>query len=199
MKHFRLLAAATAAGAAVLVPAAPASALFAGNIQASLLGTATVTTSLGSGSCTSSTLTGTLAPGGGLSISAASFSACPVTAQNLPWTSGSITGSTAVPGGRDGTATISGFRVRATVDILGFTITCVYGGNLTADAYNGDNPARPVGSSNEFQISLNNASASSQSGSNWLCPTSASVTAVYQILGESSPGSGVYDQTISLP
>lgn len=201
MKHLRLLAVAAAASAAVLVPAAPASALFVGNVQASLLGTASVTTSAGSGSCASSTLSGILAPGGGLTILAASFSSCSgatVSAEALPWANGNITHTTAIPGGRDGTATINGFRVRAVVSVLGINFTCTYGGSLTADAYNGDNPARPVGSNDEFQIALNNASASRVSGG-FPCPSTASVTATYQILGESSPGSGVYNQTISLP
>ncbi|GAA2735359.1 hypothetical protein [Actinocorallia aurantiaca] len=202
MKTLHALAAVTAAGATALALASPASALYAGNVQASLLGTASVTTSLGGGSCTSSTLTGNLASSGALTVSAASFSSCSgatVTAQNLPWTGGNITSSTAVPGGRDGTATLAGFRIRAVVSILGSSVTCIYGGNVTGNAYNGTNPARPVAANNQFQIALNNASAPKLSGSNFLCPGTASVTATYQLLGESSPGSGVYNQTISLP
>ncbi len=201
MKTLRTLVAVAASGAAVLTFASPASALFAGNVQASLLGTATVTTSLGGGSCTSSTLNGSLASGGGLNVSAAAFSSCSgatVTAQNLPWNGGNITAA-AVSGGRDGTATIAGLRLKAVVTILGSSVTCIYGGNVTGNAYNGTNPARPVTSNNQFQIALNNASASKQSGSSFLCPGSASVTATSQLQGESSPGSGVYNQVISLP
>ncbi|WP_106401144.1 hypothetical protein [Actinocorallia populi] len=202
MKTLRTFTVTAAAGVTVLALASPASALYAGNIQASLLGTATVTTSLGGGSCTSSTLNGALASGGGLSVSSAGFSSCSgatVTAQNLPWTGGNVTASTAVPGGRDGTATIAGFRVRAVVTILGANVTCVYGGNLTANAYNGTNAARPVPGNGQFQISLNNVSAAKQSGSNFLCPGTASVVATYEVKGESVPGSGVYNQSISLP
>lgn len=201
MTTLRTLAALTAAGGTVLALATPASALFAGNVQATLLGTATVSTSAGGGSCTSSTLNGTLAAGGGLTVNSASFGSCSgatVTAQNLPWTGGNITYAP-VAGGRDGTATINGFRIKAVTTILGASVTCIYGGNVTANAYNGTNAARPVTSNTEFQIYLNGASASKQSGSSFLCPSTASVTAVYQLLGESSPGSGSYTQTISLP
>ncbi|MEO3784025.1 hypothetical protein ABGB12_11885 [Actinocorallia sp. B10E7] len=192
MNTLRTLTATAAAGATVLALASPASALYAGNIQATLLGT--MSTSLGAG-CSTSTLSGSLASGGGLTISGATFGSCSgatVTAQNLSWT-GSITAPGTPPA--DGKVTINGFKIKA-VAIIG---TCYYGGNLSATAFNGTNPNRPVTSNNQFQIYLNNASASKQSGSSFLCPGSASVTAAYQVLGESSPGSGTYNQTISLP
>ncbi|GAA0944222.1 hypothetical protein [Actinocorallia libanotica] len=180
MKTIRVLAAASAAGATVLALASPASAAaFNGNIQATLVGTMTTS----AGNCTGSVLTGSLAsgsPSNPLTINSATFSGCAatVTAQNLSWTGG-ING---------GTATINGFKIKV-VATLG--ITCYYAGNLTATARNSTSTA-------EAQIELVNASASKQSGSSFLCPGTATVSAVYNVKGESSPGSGVYNQKINL-
>src|SRR5690606_1689657 len=107
---------------------------YSGNVQASLLGEATVSTSIGSGSCTESAMTGSVqSDGTGLTIDGADFSECSgtadatITALELPWTGGSVEFDPAHTGGRDATVTIANFRVRADVDLLG-GISCTFGG-----------------------------------------------------------------------
>jgi hypothetical protein len=216
----RTLAAFTAVAAAsvfVAVPSASAAtttirrdnatgAAYGGNVQALLLGSASVSTSIGSGTCTSSTMAGTVnSDGTSLNISAASFSSPPSTGcsgtvsstitANVPWNGGNVTYAP-VSGGRDATVTIANFRVTAVVNIFG-GITCIYGGSITADGWNGTNASRPVTTSNEAQAGLSNATVNKvSSGSNILCPSTASVTGTYQLKGEVTAGSGVYDQTL---
>jgi hypothetical protein len=221
--RIRQLVALTAATAATLAVAAPAQAAtttirrgtaagaaYSGNVQALLLGTASVSTSIGSGSCNSSEMRGTInSDGTGLSISSAGFSWTPappgpacqgtttatITAQNLPWAGGNVTYAP-VAGGRDGTIVIANFRVRAVVNIFG-GITCIYGGSLTANGWNPTNPTRPVPSNNEAQAGISNATVSKvNSGSNFLCPGTATVTGTYQLKGEVTAGSGVFNQTL---
>ncbi|MEV5571394.1 hypothetical protein AB0L06_15195 [Spirillospora sp. NPDC052269] len=176
--------------------------LFSGNVKASLLGTASVTTSLGGGSCNQSTMSGSVTSGGSGSITSATFTnspgpACPggggtvaVTSQSLPWAATAAYDS-AHTGGRDGTLTIAGFKVKAVASILG-GITCYYGGTVTADGYNPNNASRPDTTVNQAQLKLNNVTVPVASGGSFLCPSTATVTAAYQLLGESSPGSGSY-------
>ncbi|WP_147341459.1 hypothetical protein [Actinomadura logoneensis] len=193
--------AATAAGTAIHSGSATGP-LFSGNVKASLLGTASVTTSLGGGSCNQSTMTGSVNSAGSGSISAASFTnnpgpACPggggtvaVTALNLPW-GATVAYDPNHTGGRDGTLTMTNFKVKAVASILG-GITCYYGGTAVANGYNPNNASRPDTTVNQAQIKLNNVSIPVQSGGSFLCPSTATVTAAYQLLGESSPGSGSY-------
>ncbi|OLT33564.1 hypothetical protein BJF79_34520 [Actinomadura sp. CNU-125] len=179
---------------------------YAGNVQASLLGVATVSTSIGSGSCDESTMTGSVnSDGTALTIDAADFTGAgggpctgttssTITAQNLPWTGGAVAYDPNGTNGRDASVTIANFRVEAVVDLFG-GITCVFGGTLTADGYNGDNPDRPDTGNAEAQVGVNGATVSKQGGS-WLCPSTASVTATYELLGESTAGSGTFDQSL---
>jgi len=181
---------------------------YSGNVQASLLGTAEVSTSLGGGSCNQSTMTGTAGSDGtNLNISAATFAndpgpGCPggggtvtVTTENLPWSGGSAVFDGSHAGGRDAVITIAGFRVKAVASILG-GITCYYGGSLTADGFNPDNPGRTDTSVAEAQVSVKNATVQKQDGGNFLCPATATVTANYKLLGETTAGSGTFDQTL---
>ncbi|WP_143219841.1 hypothetical protein [Actinomadura sp. CNU-125] len=209
----------TAAVAVLATAVAPASAAtttiragsataapYAGNVQASLLGVATVSTSIGSGSCDESTMTGSVnSDGTALTIDAADFTGAgggpctgttssTITAQNLPWTGGAVAYDPNGTNGRDASVTIANFRVEAVVDLFG-GITCVFGGTLTADGYNGDNPDRPDTGNAEAQVGVNGATVSKQGGS-WLCPSTASVTATYELLGESTAGSGTFDQSL---
>jgi hypothetical protein len=186
-----------------------AAAAYSGNIQASLLGNATVSSSIGSGSCSQSTMLGSVQSNGtSLSISSATFTGAgggscsgsvssTITAQNLPWSGGNVTfTSAATSGGPNGTVTISNFRVKAVVNIFG-GITCIFGGNLTANAYNPDNTSRPDTSVSEAQAYVNGATVTKvSSGSSFLCPSTATVTANYKLQGETTAGSGVYNQTL---
>ncbi|MFG1999669.1 hypothetical protein ACGFNU_11030 [Spirillospora sp. NPDC048911] len=205
--------------AVVAVAAPPASAVtttvrkgsatadaYTGNVRASLLGEATVTTSIGSGSCNQSTMTGSIGTGGAnLSISSVSFNtnggpcsgsvSSTITPQNLPWTGGNVTWDSAHTGGRDATVLISNFKIKAVVDLLG-GITCYFGGNLTANGFNGDNPSRPVTSNDQAQVGVKDAVVNRQSGGNFFCPSTATVNATYQLQGETTPGSGTYDQPL---
>ncbi|TDD80802.1 hypothetical protein E1293_19865 [Actinomadura darangshiensis] len=197
--------ASAAAGTTIRKGSATADA-YSGNVQASLLGTATVSTSIGDGSCTESTMTGSInSDGSDLSVSSATFSgdnggACSGTTsatietQNLPWTGGSVAFDAGHTNGRDGTVTIANFSVKATVDIFG-GITCEFGGNLTANGFNGDNASRPDTGSSEAQVGVQGAQVSKTGGS-FLCPGTATVTANYALTGETTAGSGTYDQSL---
>ncbi|GAB3281159.1 hypothetical protein GCM10027589_08290 [Actinocorallia lasiicapitis] len=208
MSHIRQIAMVSAAALSALTLAPPAhaatttvragsagAAAYSGAVQANLLGAASVSTSLGGGSCTASQLTGTVtATGAPLNISAATFGGCSgatVTPQNLPWNNGNITYAP-VAGGRDATVSI-GVKLKAVVPLFG-GITCIYATTAAANGYNPTNPNRPDTASNQFQVSLNNTPASKQSGSSFLCPGSATVTANYALTGATSPG--VYNQTL---
>jgi hypothetical protein len=199
------LAPAYAAGTTIRQGSATAGA-YSGNVQASLLGTATVSTSIGSGSCSESTMTGSInSDGSGLAISSASFSgegggdcsgsvSSTIETQNLPWTGGDVTYDSGHTNGRDATVTIRNFSVKATVNIFG-GITCEFGGTLTADGFNGDNASRPDTGSSDAQVGVQNAQVS-KSGGSWLCPGTATVSATYALRGETTAGSGTYDQPL---
>ncbi|GAA4079676.1 MULTISPECIES: hypothetical protein [Actinomadura] len=221
MVHLRrtaVLGVASLAALALAVPTASAAtttirkgsaaaAPYSGNVRASLLGTASVTTSLGTGSCNQSTMTGSIQSNGtGLAINSASFAtdggpcsgsiSSTITPENFPWSGGSVVYDTAHTGGRDAAVTIANFRVRAVVNIFG-GITCIYGGNLTANGFNPDNPARGDTTVAEAQVGVRNATVNKiSSGSNFLCPSTATVTANYKLLGETTAGSGTYDQKL---
>lgn len=200
------IAPATAAAGTTIRKGSAAADAYSGNVQAALLGTATVSTSIGDGSCSESTMLGSInSDGSGLSISSATFSgdnggpcagstSATIETQNLPWTGGNVTFDAGHTGGRDATVTIANFSVKATVDLFG-GITCEFGGNLTANGYNGDNPSRPDTGSGDAQVGVQNAQVSKTGGS-FLCPGTASVTATYALKGETSAGSGAYDQPL---
>ncbi|MEU5878760.1 hypothetical protein [Spirillospora sp. NPDC047279] len=144
--------AALAAAATVAVPATPAMAWTAGPVTANLSGTMTINAGVAA-TCTSSTLGGTIATNGALSITSASVGGCGVTVtpQALPW-SGSLSG---------GVATLSGFRMSA--------IGCSYGGSLTGSYSGADN--LPV------TVTFTNQTVNKVSG--LFCPSSATITATY--------------------
>ena len=199
------VAPAYAAGTTVRAGSATAGA-YSGNVEASLLGTATVSTSIGSGSCSESTMTGSInSDGTGLAISGASFSgagggpcagtvSATIETQNLPWTGGNVTYDAGHTGGRDATVTINNFSVKATVNIFG-GITCEFGGTLTANGFNGDNAARPDTSSSDAQVGVQNAKVGKTGGS-FFCPGTATVSANYALRGETTAGSGTFDQAL---
>lgn len=217
------LAAVTTAGLAAAAPASAATTTirkgsatadpYSGNVQAALVGTATVSTSLGSGTCNQSVLTGSVqSDGSALSIGTAAFTNnpgpdCPsdngtasqVTAQNLPWSGGNATFAP-VDGGRDGTVTIANFKVKTVLKnlpIIG-SVTCFYGGSITIDAFNPDNANRPDTSVNAAQVKATNLTINRVSGGSIYCPATAQATATYQLHGESTAGSGVFDQDLAI-
>ncbi|MBO2446509.1 hypothetical protein J4573_05370 [Actinomadura barringtoniae] len=219
IRQFASVGIAATAAVAIAVPSASAAtttirrdsatgAAYSGNVRASLLGSATVSTSIGSGSCNESVMNGSVSSNGtGLSVSNATFSsngggACTgtttatITAQNLPWSGGNVTFDSAHTGNRDASVTIANFRVKAVVNIFG-GITCIYGGSLTANGYNRDNTHRPVTTNNQAQVGITNATVNKvSSGSNFLCPGTASVTANYQLQGEVTAGGGNFTQAL---
>ncbi|WP_106398262.1 hypothetical protein [Actinocorallia populi] len=181
----------TVAAMALAVPAS-ATTVSSTTFRATILEPLTVTvTLLGSpttASCPSGTMSGTLnTDGTGLSVTSASIGACSgsvsatVTPENLPWSGGNVVYTNDGIRDREGTVTMAGFRVKAVVNVLG-GITCIYGGALTGDAYNGANPNRPVASSTHAQAKATNVTVNKiNSGSNFFCPGSASVSGVLEL------------------
>lgn len=149
---FAALATTSAAAAlALAVTATPAMAWTAGPFTATLNGTMTIDAGIPA-SCTSSTLTGTIAADGSLTIAKATVGGCgvDVQAQNLPW-SGSL---------NNGVASINGFSVSA--------IGCTYGGNLTGSFTGSDLP-----------VTATFANQTVNKTSGVICPSTATVTAKY--------------------
>ncbi|MFI0448478.1 hypothetical protein [Actinomadura sp. 6N118] len=144
-------AATIAAALAVAVQTAPAQAEAAGPISATLSGNMTINAGI-NWTCTSSTMGGTIADDGTLSITSATVGGCGVTVApaNLPW-SGSLSG---------GVATLSGFQVTA--------VGCTYGGSLTGSYVDGPLPVTAT---------FTNQSVPKVSGI--FCPGSVSLTASY--------------------
>ena len=190
-----LMASTATAGTTTIRSGSATGSPYSGSVAAALLGTATVSTSLGSGTCTSSNMAGVISSNGtGLNISSATFTgtgsggACTgggnnakVTAQALPWNGGSVVYNP-VSGGKDADVTIANFKVRADVTVFFFTITCYYGGSLTAPGYNPNNTHKPA-SSTHAEAAISNATVNLQSGSNGSCPSTATVTATYALTG----------------
>jgi hypothetical protein len=199
VSRIRNLAVMGAAAASVLaLSASPASAAttgihsgsidgpaFSGGVTATNLGDVSVVTSLSDATCTSAVQNGTIeSDGTDLNVTSATFSGCTsslgsvtVTAQNLPWTGGSVVYDP-VEGGADGTLTVANYTVGATV----FGISCVYSGTLTGTGYNPDNPNRPDTSVAQAQAKITNGVVSKAGGS-FLCPATATVNAAYQLVG----------------
>ncbi|GAA0280140.1 hypothetical protein GCM10009527_090580 [Actinomadura nitritigenes] len=199
MSRVRKLAVVGAASASVLALAiAPASAAtttihsgsatgpaYSGGVVATNLGNVSVVTSLSNATCTSAIQNGTInSDGTGLNVTSASFTGCTsslgtvtVTAQNLPWTGGSVVYAP-VSGGHDGTITVAHYTVGATV----FGLSCVYSGTLTGDGYNPNNPNRPDTSIAQAEAKITNGTVTKLSGSS-LCPGTATVTAAFKLVG----------------
>ncbi|TDD92152.1 hypothetical protein E1293_01160 [Actinomadura darangshiensis] len=133
------------------VTATPAMAWTAGDFTATLNGTMTIDAGIPA-TCTGSTLSGTIAEDGTLSVTSASVSGCgvDVTPENLPW-SGSLAG---------GVATLSGFSMSA--------IGCTFGGSITG-AYTGT----------DLPITATFTEQTVNKTSGVLCPSSATLTATY--------------------
>jgi hypothetical protein len=159
---------------------------YSGGVVATNLGNITVSTSLSNASCSSVTQSGTVdSDGTNLTVTGATFSGCTsslgsvtVTAQNLPWTGGSVVYNP-VSGGADGTLTVANFTTSSTV----FGLTCTYTGTLTGNGYNPDNPNRPDTSVNQSEAQISGGTVTLASGSSFLCPGTATVNAVYQLVG----------------
>ncbi|GAA2900457.1 hypothetical protein GCM10010517_66080 [Streptosporangium fragile] len=224
MKRIRNLAAVAVAVMALVVAPLPASAattnihrdtavgaLYSGNVRATLIQPVSVTTTLGTATCNTGNIDANVQSNGtALNVTAFSFSntpgpACPnsiggsstVTPVGLSWLGGDVVFAT---GG--GTVTIRNLKVSSVTTGWFGTLTCVYrgsgtGNSLTLTAYNPDNPARPVTTVNEAQARANGASLTKDSGS-LLCPSSATFSATFKLLGEKVAGSGTYDQTLYL-
>ncbi|MFF5209672.1 hypothetical protein [Streptosporangium sp. NPDC000396] len=190
-----------------------AGAAYSGKVRATLIAPVQVSTSLGTGTCNTGNIDGTVQSNGtGLNVSVFSFSnvpgpACPnsaggsstVSAVSLPWNGGNVTYGP-VSGGRDGTLTISNVRVSAVTTGWFGTITCTYrgsgaGDSIVMDGFNSDNPNRPLPSIAQAQARATNYSLVKTGGS-FLCPGSATFSATFQILGETTANSGVYNQKL---
>ncbi|WP_106401116.1 hypothetical protein [Actinocorallia populi] len=172
MSRIKTLALASAAATtAALALAAPASAWTGGPITATLSQPLTIESSIGGGTCTTSTLGGSVTPAGALTVNSASITGCSgdfpitVTTQNLPW-GGNLGGTT---------ASITGFRVSAaiTVPIFG-NITCIYGGNLSGSL---------SGSAPSVTATFDTSVSKVNSGSHFFCPGTADITGQYTITG----------------
>ncbi|ROO84120.1 hypothetical protein EDD29_1637 [Actinocorallia herbida] len=145
---------------------------YSGTAKAALSGSLVISGG-GTTTCTSSTLGGTVTSAGALTISSASVTGCSGTASaitplGLNWT-GAVN-YTGTP--TDGTVTLNGFSMRATV--LG--VNCTYGANITAPASN------PVGAG-QAKVTLSGITIPKTAGI-FLCPSSATITTgVYDLTG----------------
>ncbi|TNY35957.1 hypothetical protein [Thermomonospora catenispora] len=161
--------------------------------------------------CDTVTLEGTLvSDGSSVSLNSAVVDDCSssiggsaeVTFENLPYDQATVEYAP-VSGGRDGTLTFtdSRLRIRADISVLGISATCYYGlgssiTSLTFDLFNPDNPDRPSPTVDEAQGAVDNASLTRLSGSSSICPTTGTASVHGEIKGETTAGSGVFDQTL---
>lgn len=192
---------------------------YSGTVQGSLISSVVqFESSAGNATCDQSSLSGSINSDGTsadiadatYSDSSASDGSCPndqggrttMTATNLPWSGGNVTYAPQT-GGQDGTITINNVSARVdSYDSLGIHITCYFVGSGTNDSvtgsvYNPDNPNRPFGSVAESQAQLSQVEMTLTSG-DFGCPSTAMLTATYEILGETVAGSGTFDETLYL-
>ncbi|MEU5881382.1 hypothetical protein [Spirillospora sp. NPDC047279] len=127
-----------------------------------------------------------------------------ITFENLQGVGGQVSHAP-VAGGRDGTLAVTGnLNFKLEGEFLGRVRTCYYGfrtGNSTGatfDLFNGDNAQRPVPSSNDLQGTLANIRLVKQPGSDWLCGDNGSGSGQAVARGETTAGSGVFDQRLYL-
>ncbi|MBW8481687.1 hypothetical protein [Actinomadura parmotrematis] len=217
MKHPRELAAVMAASAAaVAVAASPAAAApptvihvnnaagaaYSGSVRLTLTSPVSVTTSLGTASCNRGNIDGTTTSSGALTVSAYNFyndpgPACTnsaggsstTTPVGLPWTGGDINWT-----GSAGTLRINNMQVTSTSSTIFGNIVCNYRGS---------------GTGNSITMAVTNSTASTQlkatatnisltkvsSGSNILCPSTATYSAGFDVNGLAS---GVYNVKLFL-
>ncbi|MEV5827656.1 hypothetical protein AB0L25_19005 [Spirillospora sp. NPDC052242] len=151
-KKAAFLSTTAAAALTVAMTATPALAWPAGNFTATLDGDMIIDAGIAA-TCTDSTLSGTVAADGTLTVTSASVSGCGVTVTpvGLPW-SGSLSG---------GTASFSGFQMSA--------IGCTFGGDI-AGTYSGGET---------FPVTAAFTEQTVDRTSGWLCPSSATITASY--------------------
>ncbi|MEO3783202.1 hypothetical protein ABGB12_07725 [Actinocorallia sp. B10E7] len=164
--------------------------LYSGNVKANLIEDLVVNGG-GTTTCTSATLLGNVdSDGDPLNITSATVGGCSGIASSitflLPW-SGTVTRTTGTV--HDGTVTLNGFKVQATVTIFGINVSCTYGGTASAKGYNAANINRPVTTNNQAQVDMTGITITKSSGS-FLCPGSATIQqGAFELLGESStPG-----------
>ncbi|GAA2600026.1 hypothetical protein SMC26_19640 [Actinomadura fulvescens] len=150
-----------------------------------------------------STGTGTLANGSVGACTASNGQTSPaITFDNLQGVGGQVTHAP-VQGGRDGILAVTGnLNFKLEGEFLGRVRTCYYGfrtGNsegASFDIYNGDNPRRPVPSSNDVQGTLANITLVKLPGSDWLCGSNGTGSGQAVARGETVAGSGVFDQRL---
>ncbi len=187
---------------------------YGGNFQATLLGGSfTAQNSLGTTTCTHSTLGGTVAPTGSLSFATADFDTplCPTPRTPPinwpthvhpipplagpwpePWLGSFLTYDPTA--GHDFTITLPNFSIQLVYDNSG-GITCSYAGSVTGTGYNANNPAAPYGI-NQAELFLNHASvAKVAASSSASCPGTTAVTGIYQFMGQASAG-GPFNRTL---
>ncbi|MGI8334469.1 hypothetical protein ACRYCC_31345 [Actinomadura scrupuli] len=188
---------------------------YAGNVRATLTSPLVSTTALGSATCDTGTVDATVqSDGSALDVSVWDFhngstTTCPssvggeanVGAVGLPWNGGSIAYAPAA-GGRDGTFTVNNFKGNGGATGWFGTINCTYrgtgpGNSITLDFYNPDNPNRPETALAQAQLKANNVRLTKDSGS-FLCPGTVTYNGNFQVVGETTAGSGSYDQTLYL-
>ncbi|MDP9870247.1 MULTISPECIES: hypothetical protein [Streptosporangium] len=189
-------------------------ALYSGKVRATLIGNVSISTSLATATCNVGVIDGTVQSDGTmLNVLAYNFSnspgpQCPnsaggqstVTAVGLPWNNGNVTYAP-VPNGRDGTIALNSVKVTSTSTGWFGTINCTYrgsgaGNSIVLDAFNPTNTNRPQPVV-QAQARAVNYSLNKDSGS-FLCPGTATFSATFQLLGETTANSGVYDQKLHL-
>ncbi|KAB2347495.1 hypothetical protein [Actinomadura rudentiformis] len=188
---------------------------YAGNWQISTVGPLNFSiTFLGAkvtATCEDAKLNGTVTAAGAGTLATGSVGACTastgqtspaITFENLQDVGGQVTYAP-VQGGRDGTLAVTGnLNFKLEGEILGRVRTCYYGfrtGNsegASFDIYNGDNPQRPVPSSNDVQGTLANITLVRLPGSDWLCGSNGTGSGQAVARGETVSGSGVFDQRL---
>jgi hypothetical protein len=103
-----------------------------------------------------------------------------------------------VTGGHDGFIMFNSVKITAVITVFGIASTCHYAGNLSLDVYNKDNPNRPITTAAELEIAATGTSisldTSQTNGSS--CPVTARLNFVLKARGETTAGSGVFDQVL---
>ncbi|MBE1536547.1 hypothetical protein [Actinomadura algeriensis] len=165
------------------------------------------------GSCDGAELRGTVESTGAGALTSASIGACetsnglsspPTDLGELPANTGEVAYDP-IAGGRDGTLSINGdltFTLQG--EFLGRVRTCNYGfrtegrDGLSFDVYNRDNPARPLPDVDDAQGEATAITLVKKPGSDFFCPANGTGSGTAIARGESTPGSGAFDQKLYL-